>query len=115
MAQRTQITLIDDLDGKTADETVGFALDGVEYEIDLTERNAQKLRATLQEWVDKARRVQRHPSTRQKANSTRGARQQSERLAKIRRWAKNNDHPVSDRGRIAASVQQAYDDVHQPV
>ncbi|MDN5768697.1 MAG: Lsr2 family protein [Humibacillus sp.] len=112
MAQRTQITLIDDLDGKTADETVRFALDGVDYEIDLAERNARKLRAALQEWADKARRAHNRPTTRRNTTSTSSTRQHSERLAAIREWAASNGHPVSDRGRIAASVQQAYNDAH---
>ena len=32
--------LVDDIDGSTAEETVSFALDGVEYEIDLSTPNA---------------------------------------------------------------------------
>ena len=36
MAQRVQIILEDDYDGGTAVETVSFALDGAEYEIDLS-------------------------------------------------------------------------------
>ena len=36
MAQKTVVSLIDDLDGESeADETVEYALDGVTYEIDL--------------------------------------------------------------------------------
>jgi len=38
------IVLEDDLEGGKADETVKFALDGIQYEIDLSEKNAQKLR-----------------------------------------------------------------------
>lgn len=113
MAQRTQIILIDDLDGKTADETVRFALDGVDYEIDLAERNARKLRAALQEWADKARRAPGGHRARRSTSSTSSARQHSERLAAIREWATDNGHRVSDRGRIAARVQQAYNDAHQ--
>lgn len=113
MAQRTEITLIDDIDGKVADETVQFALDGVHYEIDLADRNARKLRASLQEWTSKARRARGGTSTRRNPTPTVGARQHSERLAAIREWAKNNSFPVSDRGRIAASVQQAYDHAHR--
>jgi hypothetical protein len=36
--------LVDDLDGGEADETVKFALEGVQYEIDLSKKNATKLR-----------------------------------------------------------------------
>ena len=44
--------MIDDFDGKPADETVQFGLDGVSYEIDLSEKNAKKMREGLQPWVE---------------------------------------------------------------
>jgi hypothetical protein len=37
MAQRTVVSLVDDLDGTEANETVEYALDGVIYEIDLND------------------------------------------------------------------------------
>ena len=51
MAQRVQIILEDDYDGGTADETVSFALDGAEYEIDLSAKNAAGLRDALAPWL----------------------------------------------------------------
>ena len=36
MAQKVTVTLVDDLDGGTAEETVEFGIDGVSYEIDLS-------------------------------------------------------------------------------
>ena len=47
MAQRVQIILEDDYDGGTADETVSFALDGAEYEIDLSSKNAAGLQGRV--------------------------------------------------------------------
>ena len=55
MARKVQITLEDDLDGGPADETLRFALDGVTYEIDLSEANAARMRATLGEFIAAAR------------------------------------------------------------
>lgn len=57
MAQRISVELIDDVDGKRADETVRFSLDGVEYEIDMTKKNAAALRKAFSPWQDHARRV----------------------------------------------------------
>ena len=37
MAQRVQIQYVDDLDGSEAKETIAFTVDGVSYEIDLSE------------------------------------------------------------------------------
>ena len=33
--------------------------------------------------------------------------------AELRTWARDNGYAVSDRGRVAASVAQAYDAAHQ--
>jgi hypothetical protein len=41
MATRIVTELHDDIDGSDATQTVRFALDGVEYEIDLSDRNAK--------------------------------------------------------------------------
>jgi len=58
MAKKVTVTLVDDFDGEgAADETVEFGLDGVSYEIDLSSKNASKLRNDLKQWVDAGRRV----------------------------------------------------------
>lgn len=57
MAQKTVLELVDDLDGGPADETVAFALDGVEFVIDLSAKNASRLRDVLAEFVGHARRT----------------------------------------------------------
>jgi hypothetical protein len=51
MAQRIVTELTDDTDGKPADETVTFGLDGREYEIDLTKKNAAALRKAFDAYV----------------------------------------------------------------
>src|ERR1700682_3037940 len=58
MAKKVTVTLVDDFDGSgAADETVEFGLDGVTYEIDLSTKNAAKLRSDLKQWVAAGRRV----------------------------------------------------------
>jgi hypothetical protein len=57
VASKTVVELFDDLDGDRADETVSFALDGVEYEIDLSTANATQLRGVLAEYVSHAHRA----------------------------------------------------------
>jgi hypothetical protein len=105
MAQRVQIVMDDDLDGGTADETVRFGLDGVNYEIDLSAANAKKLRDALKSYVASARRSssgrRRRPRTRNGSNAS-----------EIREWARKHGHTVSDRGRVPAEVKAAYDAAH---
>lgn len=105
MAQRVQILLEDDLDGGEATETVTFALDGVTYEIDLSDKNAATLREALAGYIGAGRRV----SGRRTSGTTTGSRSSSSgELSKIREWARANGHEVSDRGRISQKVRDAY-------
>ncbi len=57
MAQRVNVVLVDDLDGGDAAETVSFALDGVDYEIDLSEKHAGELRNALSLYIGHGRRT----------------------------------------------------------
>jgi hypothetical protein len=43
MAQKVTVELEDDLDGGPAEETVRFGVDGLDYEIDLSKKNAAAL------------------------------------------------------------------------
>ena len=56
VARITRVTLVDDLDGGEASETVYFSFEGRHYEIDLTAQNAAKLRDSLAPFVAAARR-----------------------------------------------------------
>ena len=99
MAKKVTVTLVDDFDGEgAADETVEFGLDGVSYEIDLSAKNAAKLRNELKPWLEAGRRV----GGRGRAAIDR------EQSAAIREWARRNGHNVSTRGRIPADVIDAF-------
>ena len=116
MVQRVQIILEDDYDGGEADETVSFALDGAEYEIDLSSANAEKLRDELAIWIGHARKTGGRrrrtggasTTTTKAADSSGGAGSTSE----IRAWALANGHDVSSRGRVSSEVREAYDRAH---
>src|SRR5690242_10248715 len=109
MAQRVNIVLEDDLDGTDADETVTFGLDGVTYEIDLSSANASSLRDALAPYVGHGRRTSgRRAPARSSAPRPSGKRD----VGDVRDWAREHGHKVSDRGRISAEVQAAYDKAH---
>lgn len=114
MAQRVQIVLEDDLDGGNAAETVTFGLDGVSYEIDLSEKNADQLRSDLAAWVGHARRAGGRKSTGRRGSSASSSAAGGKRtdLPEVRAWARKNGHDVSDRGRVSAAVLEAYDAAH---
>ncbi|WP_235736933.1 histone-like nucleoid-structuring protein Lsr2 [Nocardioides alcanivorans] len=109
MAQKVNIILVDDIDGSDADETVTFALDGVNYEIDLTAGNAEKLREALAPYVGHARRVSGRRTTGRRSG---GAAASGPSPSDIRDWARSNGYEVSERGRVSAEIRQAYDAAH---
>ncbi|EWT03556.1 hypothetical protein N865_08885 [Intrasporangium oryzae NRRL B-24470] len=111
MAQRVEVTLIDDIDETKAAETVTFGLDGVTYEIDLSDKNAEKLRQDLAHWVGHARRVSGSARSAAAPRRRAGSAKRAD-LGAVREWARANGHTVSDRGRISAEVQAAYDKAH---
>jgi Lsr2 len=109
MAQKVTVSLIDDLDGGPAVETVNFALDRRQYEIDLSDGNAAKLRETMANYVAAGRPT---GSSTSKRSGTRRARTPSfspnpDNQA-IRDWARTRGIEVSDRGRIAEDVRAKY-------
>lgn len=119
MAQKTVVTLLDDLDESEADETVEFGLDGVSYEIDLSESNASGLRDAFASYIAHARRtVGRRNSTRRRsgvAGTTGSTRARNgspsadrEQNKAIREWARSRGYEVSERGRIPANVTEKY-------
>lgn len=107
MAQRVQITLVDDTDGGPADETVRFALDGVQYEIDLSTANAATLRESLRQWAAQGRRLRRDRVGRA-ASVPPSTSQRRATPDEIRQWGRKNGFKVSDRGRVAQAVQDAF-------
>jgi hypothetical protein len=110
MAQIKEVRLVDDLSGDAADETIEFGLDGRNYEIDLTDDNAKKLRDVLADYVAAARRAA-GPAARRRGASNSAARRPSvdrEQNQAIREWARKRGMKVSDRGRIPAEVLEAY-------
>lgn len=111
MATRTLVSLIDDLDGGEADETVEFGLDGVTYQIDLSGENAEELRDALAQYVEHSRRAggRKRTSARPAAKTTaRPASVDREQNQAIRAWARKNGFQVSDRGRIPSEIVDAY-------
>lgn len=110
MAQKTSVVLTDDLDDGPADETVRFGLDGAQYVIDLSEKNATRLREELAPFITKARRAGGETAGRKgRTAKTAGGRD----LTAVREWARVNGWPnISNRGRVAADILDAYDRAH---
>ena len=110
MAQRIVTELTDDTDGKPADETVTFALDGREYEIDLTSKNAAALRKAMDVYVKNGRRLgggRRGRTSGGSSSSPSRSRSDVDTKA-VREWAGRNGYALSSGGRIPGNVIDAY-------
>jgi nucleoid-associated protein Lsr2 len=114
VSSKTIVEMVDDLDG-SADGTVftvEFSVEGVTYEIDLSESNRYRLDALLEPFVSVARRTGgRRRSMTRPAPSAGRSREQTKAM---REWARSNGHPVSDRGRLSADIIAAYEQAHEP-
>lgn len=118
MATRTIVSRIDDLDGSEGDVgSISFGIEGAAYILDLSAENADKLRELLAPYVAVAeqvggRRGKRPPNrenVRQIGSSVGATREQ---LDAIRKWARKNGFSVSDRGRVAQNIRDAYNLAH---
>ncbi|WP_033294262.1 histone-like nucleoid-structuring protein Lsr2 [Amycolatopsis jejuensis] len=112
MAQKVHVEMVDDIDGSIADQTVPFSLDGVSYEIDLSEEHATVLRDELARYVSVSRRVggrkvKLAPGQPPRPTATTADR---ERNKQMREWAEANGFQVSDRGRLPAEIVKAYEE-----
>jgi hypothetical protein len=100
MATKTLVVMEDDLDGSKATETVTFALDGTEYSIDLSGRNAEKLRGDLEKWIKAGRKT---GGRRSRGNGSNKA-----DLKAVRAWAASNKIELSSRGRVPQRIIKQY-------
>ena len=118
--RQTIVSLVDDLDGSDADQTVTFGIDGRSYEIDLSAANAGRLRSSLGGWVSRARRAGDEGRVETGAADTLVPRVTTvlpavgeSRNALIRAWAAENGHHAPARGRIPQPVVKAYKDAQR--
>jgi hypothetical protein len=95
--QLVAVSLVDDLTGSRADETVRFGLDGEDYEIDLSNAHAEKLRNALAGFIVAARPAQ--GGGKSAASAATGT---------IREWARRRGLGVGGHGPLPHAVVTAY-------
>lgn len=114
MARRIVHQLVDDIDESVLEvgegESIHFSLNGNAYDIDLSSENADALRAALEPYIAAGRRSAAASGSR--GGSPRKRSSSSPEIAAIRAWAQANGHAVSERGRIPATIVEAYRAAH---
>lgn len=103
MARRIIVRLEDDLDGSSAERTLRFRIGGVDYEIDLSQKNAARFRMQLAPFIEHARKAEMGPRRPVRTAASR------RRSREIREWAKEQGISMRARGRIPASVIAQYE------
>ena len=110
MAQRTQVVLIDDLDGeeiKEGGQSIAFSFGGTDYSIDLSETNAEKFEQALNPYIEHAQRIGGRRASRDRTATTTKAAGSVDSKA-VRAWAQSEGMELSSRGRIPAEVVEKY-------
>ncbi len=105
MAQKIQTLFIDDIDGGEAEGTLRFAIDGAEYEIDLSAEHDEELRDAPRNYIAHARKVG--------GTGRRGTARSARKPSAIdpvaaRVWARENGYDIKERGRVPAEVVAKY-------
>jgi hypothetical protein len=109
VAQKILVEMLDDIDGSAATQTVPFGLDGVAYEIDLSDDNAAALREELTQYIAAGRRVGGRKIRVAAGQSTTATSTDRQRSQQIRAWANANGYQIAERGRLSAEVIAAYE------
>ena len=114
-----QFVLVDDLDGSEGAETISYTINGQDYEIDLSEDNAEKFHDALETYIKSSREVRRQTDTARRSRgdgrrrSSGGGGSGRDDIPQIRAWAEAQGMDVSARGRIKKEILDAYDEAHK--
>lgn len=110
MAQKQMTMLIDDITGEEisqgSGESIQFAINSVEYRIDLNDKNARKFHEVMAPYIDHATRV----VSRRRASAARvtAANDRDYDPKAVRKWADANKVDVPARGRIPGYVLERF-------
>jgi hypothetical protein len=123
MATSVITHLLDDLEGGDASTSVPFTWGGVQYEIDLNDKNAAAFEKAVARYVGAARRVGGRATTPRASKAAAPVKAKAAKAAKapkaaksgkavdtssVREWATKNGYEVSARGRLSSVILEAF-------
>ena len=115
VARRAVVELVDDIDGTVfgdEGESINYAVDGAEYEIDLKDEHAKEFRDALDYWIAHSRRAGGRKRRANRVTDPIGPTPRTGEVKKIREWATEQGYEMPSRGRIRADIVQAFHDAH---
>jgi nucleoid-associated protein Lsr2 len=114
MAKAMVETLVDDLDGSPAVETIRLGWNGDWRQLDLSKRNAAALARVVDRYWDAGRPVSTAGQSRRSRKPGASRSRKAGRDPKtIRAWAVANGIAVPARGRIPGDVERQYNEAKQ--
>jgi len=105
MARRSIVTVMSDVSGEAAQETVRLKVDDRTYEIDLTQSEADDLRALLRPYMAAGRRMTSEGKVMRRIKVEAAQ-------TTIRAWARSAGIEVAARGRIPKQVRDQFEAAH---
>ncbi|SNT32816.1 histone-like nucleoid-structuring protein Lsr2 [Rhodococcoides kyotonense] len=115
MAKKVYVQLVDDIDDKPIEsggEHITFSVNGVSYEIDLSDKNAKEFHRKLNYYIEHSARIGSKRTKKSVGTATAAIKRDANQTKAIREWAKANGYSISARGRIPADVEHAFDAAH---
>jgi len=113
MAKTETVVITDDIDGSPDAQTLRFAYQGQQFEIDLAENNHVAFLASLRPFIAAAR----VDPSRRRLRGTRAERRSGSSIpvdrASVRAWARKQGIDIAERGRIRADVLERYAAAHE--
>jgi hypothetical protein len=102
--------LYDDLDQSTEDiRTVSLSLDGKAVELDLSQKNYDKVAKFLEPYIAAGRKTSSGGGSATRRRSSSATPAKGGDTSAIRAWAEANGYEVNSRGRIKADIVKAYE------
>ena len=122
MARQIVVEHVDDIDGtpiaEGKGETIAFSVNGIDYEIDLSAKNAKEFHKRLDHYIDHATKVGGRKNrsagtlTTGDEGNRRPVRRDREHVGAVREWAQEQGYDIGVRGRIPTEIAEAYNAAH---
>lgn len=122
MARQVVVEHVDDIDGSPIvegkGETITFSVNGIDYEIDLSAKNAKEFHKKLDYYIDHATRVggrkYRSAGTLTSGDEVKRkpTRRDRDHVRAVREWAQDQGYDIGVRGRIPTEIAEAYNAAH---
>lgn len=110
MAKRAVIFYVDDFTGRDIADGdhhhVEFSWEGRKYEMDASGETYNLIAAALRPFIETAEEVGRPKRT------YKSVRRDPAQVKAMREWARNQGYEISDKGRIPAEIENAYNQIN---